>query len=58
MLHFSAQNILFAHLYECDRKEKDMWREEHAALLAKTISRMNPDTRTLIPCPGEIYELS
>ena len=58
MLHFSEQNILFAHLYECDRKEKDMWREEHAALLAKTISRMNPDTRTLIPCPGEIYELS
>ena len=58
MLHFSAKNILFAHLYECDRKEKDMWREEHAALLAKTISQMNPDTRTLIPCPGEIYKLS
>ena len=58
MLYFSARNILFAHLYECDRKEKDMWREEHAALLAETVSQIDPDTRTLIPRPGEIYELS
>ena len=58
MLHFSEKNILFAHLYECDRKEKDMWREEHAALLAETVSQIDPDTHTLIPRPGEIYELS
>lgn len=57
MLHFSEKNILFAHLYECDRKEKDMWRDEHAELLADTIHQINSETCTIIPHSGEIYEL-
>jgi len=57
MLHFSNKNILFAHLYENGRKSEDMWRNEHAELLAKTIVGISPQTKTILPRPGEIISL-
>jgi len=58
MLHFSRKNILFAHLYECNRKGEDMWRKEHAELLAQTIRRISPRTTPILPSPGDIITLS
>ncbi len=57
MLHFSDRNILFAHLYESNRRNEDMWRDEHAELIARNIHRISPQTNTLLPKPGEIFYL-
>lgn len=57
MLRFSDRNILFSHLYENGRRYEDMWRTEHAELLAETIRAISPDTQTVIPKPGEIIDL-
>ena len=54
MLHFSKKNILFAHLYECNRRAEDMWRDVHAEMLTKTIRGISPQTNTILPAPGEI----
>ena len=57
MLSFSKKNILFTHLYECNRKGVDMWRTEHADLIAQTVHRISPDTNTAVPVPGKILRM-
>lgn len=58
MLRFSDRNILFAHMYENGRADRDMWRREHAELLSELIHGKSPRTVTWIPRPGEILTLS
>lgn len=57
MLRFSHKNILFAHLYECNRKAEDMWRREHAFMIADVMSKIVPETRLYIPGSGDVMHL-
>ena len=57
MLRFSQKNILFAHLYECNRKPEDMWRKTHARLIAKAMCEICPDIQTHIPMSGDLLHL-
>ena len=57
MLHFSDKHILFSHLYETGREDKDMWRRRHADILTDIIRQKNPAARTGVPVPGEIMKL-
>lgn len=54
MLHFSEKNILLTHLYECGRRDEDMWRREHAELIADEISKISPNTKVHIPHAGDM----
>ena len=57
MLRFSDRRILFSHLYETGREDKDMWRREHAKILSDIIRQKNPATETAVPVTGEIIKL-
>ncbi|MBQ8576981.1 MAG: MBL fold metallo-hydrolase [Clostridia bacterium] len=57
MLHFSRENIVFAHMYENGRADRDLWRREHAELLSRIIKEKSPGTRCRIPVRGKIYTL-
>ena len=57
MLRFSDKHILFSHLYETGREDKDMWRREHAEILSDIIRQKNPATKIQIPVTGEIMKL-
>lgn len=57
MLRFSDKHILFSHLYETGREDRDMWRQEHADILSAIIKEKSPATRTAVPVPGEIIKL-
>lgn len=57
MLHYSDKNIIYSHLYETGREDRDMWRREHAEILSEIIKEKNPGTRTVVPVPGEIVKL-
>lgn len=57
MLHYSHKNIIFSHLYETGREDRDMWRRAHANILTTIIKEKNPGTRTTVPVPGEIIKL-
>ena len=57
MLHFSDRQILFSHLYETGREDRDMWRHEHADILSAIIKEKSPKTSTLVPVLGEIIQL-
>lgn len=54
MLHFSQKNILLTHLYECGRRDEDMWRREHAELIADEMKKLSPDTNIHIPHAGDM----
>lgn len=58
MLHFSDKHILLTHLYECNRRDEDMWRAEHARIVSRAIRALSPDTATITPLPGEMMHLS
>lgn len=57
MLHYSSKNVLFAHLYECNRKPEDMWRRVHARLISEEMHRICPDVQTFIPNSGDVMQL-
>ena len=57
MLHFSDRQILFSHLYETGREDRDMWRREHADILSAIIKEKSPKTSTVAPVLGEIVKL-
>ena len=58
MLHFSSRNVLFAHLYECNRKPEDMWRRAHARLISKEMQKICPDVQTFVPESGIVMQLT
>ena len=58
MLHFSGKNIIFAHLYECNRKAEDMWRRAHARLITDTMRELSPRTQIHIPASGDVIPLN
>lgn len=53
LLHFSKKHIVFAHLYENGRRYEDMWRPEHARLIADAALSHYPDLRISIPEVGD-----
>ena len=57
MLSFSDKHILFSHLYETGREDRDMWRRAHADILTGIIKEKNPAVKTGIPVMGEIMKL-
>ena len=57
MLRFSRKNLILTHLYESARKDEDMWRREHALLLADAIRGICPSAATHVPAWGEVMEL-
>lgn len=57
MLKFSDKNIILTHLYENGRKDKDMWRKEHAEFVGSKISALSPKTNVFIPTCGQVIEL-
>ena len=57
MLKFSDKNMILTHLYENGRKDKDMWRKEHAELVGAKISALSPKTNVFIPACGQVIEL-
>ena len=57
MLQFSRQNVIFAHLYECNRKAEDMWRRVHARTIAEVMHEISPDVKTHIPASGDMMHL-
>lgn len=58
MLHYSSRNVLFAHLYECNRKPEDMWRRAHARLISNEMHRICPKVQTFIPASGDVMHLA
>lgn len=57
-LRLSQKTIFLTHLYESARRDSDMWREEHAQCIQRTISTLSPDTSVQIPSIGDILELN
>lgn len=57
MLKFSEKNIILAHLYESRKKDKYMWRREHAEFLAAKINELSPKTNVFIPNCGQVIDL-
>jgi L-ascorbate metabolism protein UlaG (beta-lactamase superfamily) len=57
MLKFSEKNIILAHLYESRKKDKYMWRREHAEFLAAKIKELSPKTNVFIPNCGQVIDL-
>ncbi len=57
ILNFSDKNIIFTHLNEDGRRDKEMWRNCHAELISKRIAELSPKTNTLIPLRGQVMEL-
>ena len=57
MLKYSKKHLILAHLYENGRKDRQMWRREHALLSANALQTRCPDAKISIPAPGEILVL-
>ena len=57
MCHFSDKHFILTHLYENGRRFVDMWREEHADVIAEHLKRLNPDARITTPKIGEHIKL-
>ncbi len=58
MLQFSDKNILLTHLNEDGRKDKEMWRDFHAAIVTKKLNELSPDTKVQTPHRGEVITLT
>lgn len=52
MLKFSKKRIFIAHLYENGRKDRSMWRIEHAEHAKATLQKLSPQTDTDILVHG------
>ena len=57
MLRFSTNTIFLTHLYENGRPDDKMWRTEHAEAVLDRFAASSPDTKVLIPKPGEVMDL-
>lgn len=57
MLNYSKKRLILSHLYENGRKDHQMWRKEHALLLADAAQKQCPEVQMTIPTLGEIFEL-
>lgn len=57
MLRLSKKHIIFSHMYENGREDRDMWRWEHAEVLSAIINEKSPGTECVVPVPGEIIML-
>ena len=57
MLKFSKKRIFIAHLYENGRKDRQMWRLEHARIGADAIEKKSPDTEVCVLTHGTVKRI-
>ncbi len=53
----SRSHVVLTHLYESRRRDREMWRREHAEAVAEAIRAMAPEMQAWIPARGEVLEL-